>query len=116
MGIDAEIVRLGGAVVERGAGYAVRVAVGGHAVDGAVGAIGVPVTLLDEAIRGLLAEDEGERANDRLALCRRADVAIAVGYVRPYNIRVGVACNPLRRVAIGGHEAARRIEERQDGV
>ena len=80
-------------------------------MDGAVGAISVPVTLLDEAIRGFLAEDEDERADDRLALCRRADVAVAVGDVRPYNIRVGIAFDPLRRVSVGGHEAARRIEE-----
>lgn len=111
VGIDAEIVRLGGAIVERGAGNAVRVAVGGYAMDGAVGAIGVPVALLDEAIRGFLTEDEDERADDRSAVCRRADVAVAVGDVCPYNIRVGVAFDSLRRVAVGGHEVARRIEE-----
>ena len=110
--IDAHIVSVRRAEVEAGAGDAVRVAIGGEAMDGAVGPIGMPLALLDGAVGRFLAEDEGECPNDLPPVVGwGADVAVATHDVPSHDVRMRVLIVPLRGVAVGGHEAACCLKE-----
>ena len=104
MRVDAQIVDLLRAPVENKARHALRRAVGGDAVDGAVGARGVPCTV-DDCVARISAEDKREyRRDPALPL---TDMQRAGRDVRADDVLAGVAAAPLRRVSVFRHEGAR---------
>lgn len=85
----------------------------GEAMDGAVGAVGMePGAALDFGVGGVGSEDEGEGAEDGVALVD--DETVSVGDVEGYGLDGGVAVDPLVDVAGGTHQGTRVVEERHE--
>ena len=118
--VGAQIADLRGAEVKAGLRHATRFPVGGETVDRAVGLIEMPRAVFDDAVALVLAEKEGECADD-LAIFKHHIAAAACDIIGD-DAAVWVLVAPLRGIAVcahvalcGGEDVQHRVDVLQGG-
>lgn len=97
MGVDPYVAAAAEAPVKTGGQYTPLAAVGGDAVNGAIGGVIQPCTL-DFTISGLLAGNEGESCN-RQSLAVLHHIAHPALHIGKHRIPVRICAAPLKQIA-----------------